>query len=181
MIINLFYLNTNRGSFDNKLFVMQAWSLLNLSYGHRLELKKKGLVSPQQQHQRNSGKHLKGSPAGYTPSGRGASRQHGVRAWQTSPYQSGSPHAGFSSPRGDFGSPRGGFGSPRDMTPNSGGGFSRPRDGLTSPRDMAWNARGGSSSPRDRFSIPRNMWSGSPRGRFSSPRSTFPPYEDSSR
>ena len=74
---------------------MPDWSLLNLSYGARLECKKKNLPSPllqaqqkqqQQQQQQTSRRHNKGVPAEYKPSNRGgAYHRDFYSAWQTPP------------------------------------------------------------------------------------------------
>ena len=109
-------LTTSRGSsaFENKLYVIPAWSLLNLSYGSRLECKKKGIPSPlvqaKQKRQHGSGSHNKGVPAEYKPSNRGgAYHRDFYSAWQTPPANSGRQHT----------TPNGRTPNSNERTPNS--------------------------------------------------------------
>lgn len=100
----------SRGSFENKLFVVEAWSLLNLTYGTRLEAKKKGLPYPPVQ-QRRSSQPLEGGPADYKPRGGSRYSQESLGSWQ-SPINISSPERrqsnGYTkqSPRDRFPSPR---------------------------------------------------------------------------
>lgn len=71
------------GAFENKLYVIPEWSLLNLSYGDRLERKKRGLPNPlvQAQHSLQYSVDPKnGVPAEYKQSRKGAYHQN---TWQT--------------------------------------------------------------------------------------------------
>ncbi|CAB4003897.1 5 -3 exoribonuclease 1, partial [Paramuricea clavata] len=148
-----------RGSsaFENKLYVMPGWSLLNLSHGIRLECKKKGLPSPLVQAQQKrqqpqpSGHHNKGVPADYKPSNRGgAYHRDFYSASQTPPANTNaspngrSPNSSehYSSPRHRFASPefnspgqRPHF-SPRWDTPRNHSGY-RPLNSQVSPRDSS--------------------------------------------
>ncbi|XP_046850575.1 5'-3' exoribonuclease 1-like isoform X2 [Xenia sp. Carnegie-2017] len=72
------------GAFENKLYVIPEWSLLNLSYGDRLEREKRGLPNPlvQAQHALQYSVDPKnGVPAEYKRSRKGAYHQ---KTWQTS-------------------------------------------------------------------------------------------------
>ena len=118
-----------RGSsaFENKLCVMPEWSLLNLSYGTRLECKKKGQPSPllqaQQKRKAASGHHNKGVPAEYKPNNRGgAYHRDFYSAWQSpqgnTDRRNTNPHAGSPKNGERHSSPRNRFGNPVSNSPD---------------------------------------------------------------
>ena len=172
-----------RGSsaFENKLYAMPGWSLLNLSYGTRLDYKKKGLASPlvqaQRKRQQGSGRsknHNQGVPAEYKPSNRGgAYHRNFYSAWDSPPRHTDRQNARannrspnnngrHSSPHHLRASPE--FNSPAHRSPNNNGWHSSPHHLRASPE---FNSPG-HRSPNN------NGWHSSPRHRFASPEFNSP-------